>query len=218
MIVSSDPEYKATKRIKRGTARLAPPFDELAAWISSNWRVTVLNVIYDPSNELHPPRLQVILEHQKDADSFFDGFNFNEEKQEAIASRFLEIVNRQPTHGYDADGLFVVFSAFAPIARQEADEKISEEQIEALKRRIGNRDLWVITRSFGHVTFMFFTDAQAKAYAAAGKREEYARKYFEILKPNDEFRYLSEKDFVVNFDSKQNFDDNYESNWYYYYK
>ena len=42
--------------------------------------------------------------------------------------------------------------------------------------------------------------------------------YFEILKAYDEFGYLVEKDFAVNFDSKQNFDDNYESNWYYYYK
>ena len=42
--------------------------------------------------------------------------------------------------------------------------------------------------------------------------------YFEILRPYDEFDYLSGDDFAVNFDSKQNFDENYESNWYYYYK
>lgn len=34
---------------------------------------------------------------------------------------------------------------------------------------------------------MFFTDAQAIDYAAQGKRAEYARMYFEILKPHDEF-------------------------------
>jgi hypothetical protein len=97
------------------------------------------------------------------------------------------MVNRQATHEHDVSGLFVVFSAFAPIARHEADSKISDQQIEALKRRIGNPDLWVISRSFGHVTFMFYTDAQANAYAAEGKREEYARKYFEMLKPYDGF-------------------------------
>jgi hypothetical protein len=70
LITSSDAEYKATKRIKRRTMRLAPPFDELAAWIGGTWAVTVLNVIYDPRDDLHPPRLQVILEHQEDADSF----------------------------------------------------------------------------------------------------------------------------------------------------
>ena len=223
MITSSDSEYKATKRIKQGKAHLAAPFDELAAWISEKWGVTVLNVIYERANDLHVPslpvpRMQVILEHYDEAQKFDDGYNFDKTKQQAIASQFLEIINRRPDHRYDADGLFVVFFPFAPLARQEADSQLSEQEIEALKQRIGNPDLWKISRPFGHVTFLFYTDAQAEEYATMGQKEEYARKYFEILKPYDEFDYLSEDDFAVNFDSKQNFDENYESNWYYYYK
>jgi len=65
---------------------------------------------------------------------------------------------------------------------------------------------------------MFFTDEQAKTLEAKGLKEIYARMYFEILKPHDEFGYLAEGKFTVSFDSKQNFDDNFESNWYYYYK
>ncbi len=180
-------------------------------------------MIYDRANDLHVPslpvpRLQVILEHYDEAQKFHDGYNFDKTKQQAIASQFLEIINRRPDHRYDADGLFVVFSAFAPLARQEADSQLSEQEIEALKQRIGNPDLWKISRSFGYVTFLFYTDAQAEEYATKGQKEEYARMYFEILKPYDEFDYLSEDDFAVNFDSKQNFDENYESNWYYYYK
>lgn len=218
MITSSDAEYKATREIKRRTTQLSAPFDELVAWISKRWAVTVLNVIYDPRNDLHAARLQVILEYKEEKDSFFDGLNFDDEKQQAIASRFREIVNRSPFHRYDLEGLFVVFSAFAPIALEEVDSKITDSQIEALQHRIGNPDLWKISRFFGHVTFMFYTDAQAKAYAASGKREAYARQYFEVLKPYDEFGYLSIETFEVHFDSKQNFDDNYQSNWYYYYK
>lgn len=160
----------------------------------------------------------MIVEHHEDAQKFRDGYNFDKKKQDAIASQFLAIINREEAHGYDVDGLFVVFSAFAPIAKQETDSQLSEEQINALKNRIANPDLWVISRCFGHVTFMFYTDEQAKTHEAKGQKEIYARMYFEILKAYDEFGYLVEKDFAVNFDSKQNFDDNYESNWYYYYK
>lgn len=241
LITSSDSEYKATKRIKQGKARLAPPFDELAEWIAATWDVTVLNVIYDPANELHAPRLQVIVEHQHDAESFRDGLNFDATKQQAIKSRFLDTITTQrsqhkerrtlpwpirllqrfaksssPVEGDDTDGLFVVFSAFAPIATEEANGKLSAQAIEALQNRLGNPDLWVISRCFGQVTFMFYTDEQAARHEANGKKEDYAGEYFEILKPNDEFGYLSVMDFVVRFDSKQNFDDNYESNWYYY--
>ena len=218
MITSSDSEYKATKRIKQGQARLEHPFDELAAWIATTWGVTVLNVIYDRANDLRAPRLQVILEHRCDAEAFRDGYNYDAKKQQAIKAHFLDIINRQPSHGYDVDGLFVVFSAFAPIAKAEADSKLSEQQIEALKNRLANPDLWVISRCFGHVTFMFYTNEQVSKHEANGEKEEYAGKYFEILKPKDEFGYLSLQDFIVSFDSKQNFDDNYKSNWYYYYK
>ncbi|MDW5441667.1 hypothetical protein [Polaromonas sp. SM01] len=218
MITSSDAEYKATRQIKRGIAQLVAPFDELAAWIGDKWAVTVLNVIYDPCNELHAPRLQVVLEHQKDSESFRDGFNFDHEKQRAIALRFMGMITRQSVHRYDVEGLFVVFSAFSPIARQDADSKIPDQEIEALKLRIANPDLWTISRFFAHPTFMFYTDAQAKAYAVAGKREAYAHQYFKILKQYDEFGYISEDGFAVQFDSKQNFDENYKSNWYNYYR
>ena len=175
-------------------------------------------MIYDRHNDLHAPRIQVILEHHDEVQSFRDGYNFNQKKQNAIALQFLEIINRQPDHGYDVEGLFVVFSAFAPLARQEADSKISEKEIESLKRRINNPDLWEISRCFGHVTFMFYTDAQLRKYIAKGIKAKYTSMYLELLKPYDEFGYLSEDNFTVDFDSKQNFDENYKSNWFYYYK
>lgn len=178
----------------------------------------MLNAIYDRANDLHAPRLQIILEHHEDAHRFRDGYNFDTKKQRAIAAHFREIINTQLSHGYDVNGLFVVFSAFAPIAKAEADSRLSEQQIEALKNRLANPDLWKILRFFGHVTFMFYTEKQAATYEANGQKELYGRKYFEILKPNDEFGYLFPDEFPVSFDSKQNFDDNYESNWYYYYK
>lgn len=218
MITPSDREYKATKRIKQARTRVAPPFDELRAWIGSTWQVTVLNVIYDPANGLHAPRLKVIVEHQEDTQRFRDGYNFDKAKQDAVASKFLEIISTEEADEYNVDGLFVVFSAFAPIAKEEADSRLSEEEVEALKTRIANPDLWVIHRCYGQVTFMFYIDAQARAYEAKGQKELYARMYFEILKPYDEFGYLEEEEFAVSFDSKQNFDDNYGSNWYWYCK
>lgn len=218
MITSSDREYKATKHIKQGKKRLRFPFDELARWIELKWNVTVLNVIYDRANSLHAPRLQVILEHKTHARKFHRGVNFDQSKQSAIASRFLEIIGKGSTYDFNVDGLFVVFSAFAPLAREEADNQISDEDVQSLKARIGNPDIWEISRFFGYVTIFFFTDAQIKRYETERKKQEYARIYFEILKPHDEFGYLHRRDFKIDFDSKQNFDENYESNWFYYYK
>lgn len=219
LITSSDKEFAATKRIKQGSDCLASPFDALAAWIATKWEVNVLNVIYDSRDDFRAPRLQVILEHQHDAEKFRSAdFNFDANKQASIAKQFIELINGEEPLQYDVDGLFVVFSAFAPIAKEEADSKLTDKQIESLQNRIGNPDLWCISRCFGHITFMFYTDEQAAKHEADGRRTAYARRYFAILKPMDEFDYLSVDDFAVQFDSKQNFDDNYQSNWYYYYK
>ncbi len=218
MITSKDREYKATKRIKQGKKRLRSPFDALAQWIQSTWNVTVLNVIYDRANSLHAPRLQVILEHKTHTQKFCRGASYDKNKQSAIAEKFLEIIEKDDKLDYDVDGLFVVFSAFAPLAREEADSQISDEEIQSLKARIGNSDIWEISRCFGHVTIFFYTDAQVKRYESEGKKMEYAGIYYEILKPYDEFGYIHKKDFKIAFDSKQNFDENYESSWFYYYR
>jgi hypothetical protein len=217
MITCADREYKATKRIKQGKRRLAAPFDELARWIAATWKVTVLNVIYNRATLVHKPRLQVILEFAKEERKFHRGVNYDEQKQQAIAGKFLEII-AGTEHAFDVEGLFVVFSAFAPLALEEADSQISQRQVAKLKRRLANPDLWKIDRFFGHATFFFYTDVQVQRYEAKGKKAEYARAYFQLLKPHDEFGYLKETVFRVDFDSKQNFDENYQSNWYYYYK
>ncbi len=237
MIFHTDRVYKSTKRIKQGKKQLEPPFDELAQWIEKTRGVTVLNVVYDRASKLCGPRLQVIVEHPGQERKFCKGFNFDPKQQAAIIRKFLRIIggdggrafavgkgrtdrNVHPTDGrpFDVEGLFVVFSAFSPLAREEADAQITEADVAALQKRIKNRDLWLISRCFGHITFFFFTDQQMKKYIAQGKQKEYADLYFEILKPHDEFGYLKRSSFKVYFDSKENFEEKYEGNWYYYYK
>lgn len=217
MIALSDREYVATKRIKQGKKRLTAPFKELAQWISTEWRVTVLNVRYDRANAIHAPRVHVILEHESHARKFHRGVNFDMEKQAAVAKKFLEIIAGDSKHTLDVAGLFVIFSAFAPEAIEEADGKISEEDIQALKVQIGNPDIWEISRPCGDVTVFFFTNDQVKLHEAKGRKKEYAKLYFDLLKPHDEFGYLKESKFKIDFDSKQNFDENFKGSWFNYF-
>lgn len=218
MITTADNEYKATKKIKQGAETLAPPFEELAHWVAAKWGVTVLNVVYDRPNSLRGARVQVILEHQADALLFRNGPNFDEVKQAAVRQKFLDIIERAPTHDYSVKGLFVVFSAFAPLAKEEADAQVQDSEIESLQRNLGNPDIWCISRCFGRVTILFFTRDQATQYEAQGKKAEYARRYFELLKPHDEFGYLKEQEYMIDFDSKENFDKIYKGSWFNYYR
>ena len=218
MITYTDVEFQATKRIVLGLDSLAHTMHEIANWVADRYSVRVVNAIHDPAGDLlRKPRLQIILEHAAQAERFRDGANFDAAKQREIAEQFAEIVNRNASH-HDCDGMFVVFSAFAPIANEEADSKITDAEVENLKHNLGDSELWEISRCFGHVTFMFFTDKQAKLKTTDGTLNLYTGKYFDVLKPFDEFDYLDRSKYSVKFDSKQNLDENYNGNWFYYYR
>jgi hypothetical protein len=216
VITPADEDYRATKRIKQGFSILENPFDELAGWIASMWQVTVLNVIYAQRNSLHAPRLNVVFEHIGDTMKFHAGVNYDPDKQNAIKQKFLNVIANKLSDRFDVNGLFVVFSAFAPIALQEADSLITKRELKTFQERIADPDLWEIFRCLGSVTFFFYTDDQVKRRVAEGKKTAYSKMYFHFLKPHDEFNYLNEEDFAVAFDSKQNLDENYAGSLFYY--
>lgn len=212
-------------------------FIELAEWIYKVYQVKPINIIYDVfkgyKSELRP-RLEVVFEFNNEKTLFLDEqSNFDEKKQSSIKKKFEEILiekslikkknvfnlfDKRNIIKYDTDHLLVIFSAFAPIARQEANEAIPVDSIKALKQEINNPDLWEISPGFEYVTFFFYTDKQKEINSENGVKEMLASKYYDVLKKYDEFEYFKRIDFFVFLDSKENFDSNYESNWYYYYK
>lgn len=217
MIVASDKEYIDTKRYKRGEIQLRSPFSDIARWIENKYTVKVLNVIYDRVIPDQRPRLQVCVESKEDCDSFRDsnGLNFNEQKQSEILNQFLLLVNNE-TISIDTDKLFVVFSAFAPIAREDANGKIKEEEINKLLTKLDNDELWKIRRSFGGATLFFFTEKQANNAKNSELLSRYSNEYFKLIKKYDEFDYLRKEHFAVSFDSKETFDKNYNGSWFAY--
>jgi len=87
-----------------------------------------------------------------------------------------------------------------------------------LKKKLDDENLWEISRAFSGVTFFLYTDEQVNCYEHSIMKELWTNNYFSILKPYDQFGYFKRGDFNIYLDSKENFDTNYASNWYYYYK
>lgn len=214
MITPADEAYKSTKRLLQGSDALAYPFDQLAAWISKTWDVRVLNVVYKYLDNVQAPRLQVILEQNADVEPLC----YDKQKQDAVATRFLELLADWSGCPFRVDGLFVVFSAFAPIALAEADGRLTDEDIDNFLGQLGNPELWTIQRFFGNAIFFFYTEEQVARSTAKGLQEDYARRYFDLLEPYDEFDCLKECDYRITFDSKQNLDKKYRGRWADYFR
>jgi hypothetical protein len=210
----SDKSYQETKQIKLGKATIKQEFRELAGWIDKTYNVHTLNILYDDSGK-HPV-LEICLEFKHEKVKFADE---NSEKQYAIAKQF-----KQTTHGaklardYFIADIWVTYSVFETVAKWEANTNVSNENIDELKKTINNSDIWEISRRYEGVTFFLFTDEQLEKYKDSKFKKEWADKYFAILETCDEFGYFKREDFSIYLDSKENFDKNYKSNWYWYYK
>lgn len=232
----SDKEYKVTKQIMLGKSKLNPEFLELANFIDTTFKVNTINIIYDTIDKEKRPRLNICFEFEREKQSFNEDnghFNFDSKKQKIIADKFKQTLENQKiikkkglfdfftksqTEKYKTDNIWIYYSAFEPIARIEANENVPQDKVVQLKKELDNKELWEISRAFSGTTFFLYTDEQAKHYENSETKKIWADKYFDILEPYNEFGYYKRDCFNIYLDSKENFDKNYESNWYYYYK
>jgi hypothetical protein len=216
MVSSGDIEYIETKKIKKGITKLDPSFTRLSDWIFDKYGVRPLNCYYDILTHNKRPRLQIIFEFYRDLKLFKadNGIFPNSTRQEEIKEIFSTMFDGQKE--YLTDNLYVIFSAFEPIAKEEANGKIATRDLEDLKLRLNIPELWEIKRNFSTGIFFFYTNDQVKNYDS--EKEKLKKEYFKLIKTCDEFGYLNESGFSIDFDSKENFDKIYQSNWFYYFK
>ncbi|PRD54691.1 hypothetical protein [Sphingobacterium gobiense] len=236
MIMPSDKEYKVTKQIMLGRATINPDFIELANFIDQTFDVKTVNIFYDTIDKGKRPRLNICFEFEREKQIFNEKgghVNLDSEKQKIIADKFsqtlkeqkiirrkglFDVFTKSKKEKFRPDNVCVYYSAFEPIARIEANENVPKEKIAQLKKGLNSKDLWEISRCFSGTTFFLYTDHQMKQFENSDVRKLWADKYFDLLEPYNEFGYLKREKFNINLDSKENFDNNYESNWYYYYK
>jgi hypothetical protein len=236
MIIPSDKEYTQTKRIMFGTDKMKAEFIPLSEWIDKTYDVKTINIIYDTLDN-KTPRIQICFESEKEEKKFLthDISYFDKTKQKVIGEKFSELIKQQGLDKknqnsflnflspkkdgiYLTENVFVIYGAFERVAKLEATDKITKEQTDKFIESFNNNDIWTISIGFTIPTFFMFTDEKVKEYDKPEIKKEWTDKYYEFVKPFDEFNYFKRNDMQVLLDSKENFDKNYKSNWYYYYK
>jgi hypothetical protein len=218
VITCFDPEYKRAKLIKQGKDYIPAPYDQLARWITQRWGIKILDVAHEIIRPTNRPRLQIVVEQESEK-LFFTLTPFGQTLppvEREVVEQLRSLLEANPPPQLDSDGIFVIFSAFAPIAMEEANGRIPQEEISALRTKLANPEVWEIRKNFRSATFLFLTDLQAELAATRGLKEIYTDRYFELIKNHDEFGYLKREKFRVHFDSKENFDTKYGSSWFHY--
>jgi len=176
----SDSDYKETKQIMLGKAAMKQEFKKLAEWIDKKYDVKTINIVYDTIDKGQRPRLEICFEFARESGLFRDNtnMNFDGDKQNAIARKFKQTLEEQGViekkglfafwkklkSKYMTDNIWVIYGAFEPIARIEANENIPHNKVVELKSTLNNKDLWEISRGFSGTTFFLYTDRQVKEY------------------------------------------------------
>ena len=236
MIIPSDKEYTQTKRIMLGTKTMKAEFIPLAKWIDKTYNVKTINIIYDLLGNKRP-RIQICFEFEKEKSQFMthDIDYFDKKKQKAIGDKFcklmrqqgldkknqnsfLNFINPKKNGIYLTDNVFVIYGAFEPVAKFEAATKITKELTEKFIASFDNKEIWTISIGFAIPTFFMFTDEKVKEFDKPEIKKVWADRFYDLIKPFDEFDYFKRDNIKVLIDSKENFDNNYQSNWFYYYK
>ena len=215
MVSSIDNSYQETKQIMLGNASIKQEFQSLVDWINEIYRVKPINIIYEYVDVVQRPRLEICFEFDNEISLFMrNKLFFDDNKGNAILDKFKQLLQSK----YNTDNMFVIFGNFSKIAKEDINNSITKNELEILQNVLNSKDLWTIDKCFSNITFFLYTDEQVKKYKNSDIVKEWTDKYFSLLKKYDIFDYFVREDFSVLLDSKENFDTNFKSNWFYYYR
>jgi hypothetical protein len=211
--------------IVQGKHKLAPVHQELMDWITKQFGARALDFYCETrsTSKGRPQQLvHVILETVEDAKKM----QAHRADNEAIAERFLKYFKSAHSPNTIADPLkstdlfpdsyrdetnpfpeiIVTYRPWTQL-NSEVVEKMLEDEKRAILKTF--ESVWKISMT---VVF-YYTDAQVKENLTNGT----SAKITEELKQADE-KYGFKVGYPNRFDSKETFDRDYESNWYYYWK
>jgi hypothetical protein len=223
MILIENDEYNETLQILRGKKKLPSIYIELKNWLKERYDITALNFIFEKMKYNNPEnryRLYILLSYS-DYQRMMNHkeFGYDKKKQSEIADKFFELAVKYAfNEAASVENIWVCYNDFSSEIKSEANSAAMREAGPFIKEKYKQYPLWNLYTAFSSVVVFYEKDTDIKANSENGLSEMIKKDYFRILKTYDEFSIYNIDNFIMNFDSKENLDKNYEGNLYYYFK
>jgi hypothetical protein len=227
-----DREYRLARRAKQGKLRLDTRYDGFVRRVGEQFGVEPLWIRAHRRLRDGRPALDIVFERTADYERFTLGawHEFDPQKQLALATLFLAEVP-EVTPGWftrwkawpkptDANELFVCFRDFESVAELAAHSRVRGAEWRSFTASIDLADdLWRIERGYGRPVVFVLTAARAQELKnSEGLLGRWADAYFALVTTHDEFGYLTREEVVVDVDSKEILDAQYEGSLYSYFR
>lgn len=240
MYLSSDKLYKLSKEALRGIKQEII-YEKLIKWTKEQFDIKVIYIDFAIENKDNRPRLHLILETQKDYQKILKKEGYNKKIQCAIAKKFNELlIIENKKIGIETEknifekiffnfgfksktkqifqNIWVCYSDFLTVYSSEISDEFSKDKKDELIKKYKKDNIWEIHMSSFYITIFLEKENQIEKSRNEPLFEKLKDEYFEIVKTNDEFGLFKKELINLAFDSKENFDKNYNSSWFYYYR
>jgi len=215
--------YIETRRLKLGEKVLPEHFKVLQAWINSHYEINALNIVFDKI-DIGPhkgsPRLNVIIDKESDYQKMFrKPFVPIEKHTKAIAKRFVKIIKDSGfERKYDLDNILVIYSDYSYDSMSKVCELFIQNDKKNIMSKFVDSNIWDITGFSSWIVAFYMTVTDLNENIKNGTNENIKDECLRLIKQYDEFDYFNEKTLKLTFDSKQNLDENYQGNSFFYFR
>lgn len=221
MLFGNPKLYTAVRNAKLGVSSLSQTLEQLRVSISEHYSISVLHIVYDRIDigpHAERPRLNIIVDTAADFNVVHkDQFTPKRNVQNTIRRHFAKIV-RENSADYDTENVHVVFVDFSAEAMGHAARQFRDAHSDAVVRQFRDASVWTITGMDMHTIVFYLCDSDVSENERSGCSQSIIEHCFDLVQAYDEFRYFTLSTFPISFDSKQRFDREYNSNWFYYFR
>ena len=240
--------YHQTIDVLRGRKELSPLFKELKELIQSKYGATAYNFSLKKTTNKKLPEVHFslevvfaatddfnkILSPRNDHEYVFDENipkeeierilatckritnGYDKSIQKEIAKIFFELAKNSLGEMKSSEEIWVWYTNFSERMKSEINRKIAKIALKSIIQKYAAYRIWSVIKSFNSSVVFFLSEEDLEN--STDIRTEMEDYYFGLLKQHDEFNVYDRTDFRLQFDSKQNLDENYEGSLHYYFK
>ncbi len=222
MVLVEDKKYHETLDILRGKKQLSPLYTELKDWLKSEFGITAYNFEFkkiEHNNPNHQYELYILLSSENDYNSMQVGYRYDPQKQDIIADKLYELAQKykqSPLSIYK--DVHVCYNNFSVEMQTDFNSRASNIIRKVLMKRYADHSVWEISPAFYSTVVFYYRDTDIKLNRESGISKKIKDEYYEVLHQIDEFNLFEYDSFLLEFDSKENVDNHYDGNLYYYFK
>lgn len=216
--------YIQTRNVLLGKEKLHPATAEFLKWINNRYSINAINLEFSKFNkkeaDKYSHRLDIIVNSKKDYNSMFvsNGLRYNEDYRKEIADKFIYYAKKYKHPIKNAKKIWVCYTDFSVEIKTDTNRKAMEEAKPIIKDHYKDIMLWDMFTAFESVVVFYMHDSNIQEYSANGISQRIKQDYFDLLKKHDELGYYTPDNSIIDFDSKENLDKNYEGNLFYYFR